>query len=746
MEANRILIDCAKEKERLDREERKRLLLEELKSMDVRVTMCGKYYFAWKIGKGANAVCVCRDAFHLAHHISSWYTDELITLYKNGAVNGSRMLNDRSSYERSAYNDKKVAKFCKHFNIALTRAQVRAMKVPNSLLSLTTVAWMNYFFKLMGDNCPNKLEELHLEPVKKQEIYAEYCCDVNSYDDISEPISLQLFLELWRSVFSYVKIRKFKHCCGKCNLCSRLSELRRQFQDARGREEVTMLFVLHRTTYMGEREAYYGRRHLALHEKWNYLSTITDGMQQNRCMLPWFGHNKTSPVHIKQHLQGVLMHGRQMRVYRSFSNVSVNGNFCIHTWLLSLEEQYKKGKLPSTIFHQIDGGSENANIMYLVICFLLVAKGLVTRVELTRLLPGHTHEDIDALFALIWNMLKDEYCLSPEEFKKLIMKSFSSLPDVEVIDIFAVPAYDKWIEGYVDSSFERFAKEEWTQLKFNFESCGEDERERYPLGVKVTYSAYAQGEAIEIVDDPLKESITGLIPQLTKCPEFPLKDEPPIALLKAIPPRSRPLSVDPFIAGSRAFTVDCCDRMERSYLDKKPGVAAEWKLWREELSPQTDEATDYIAEHPLYVPFFEQLFSGAPMSDYQVAAKVRKSRVTERGVIIPPMRKTVAVNSVRHEGNRRKANSSRLVVETADGEDVAEENIAAKAHIDAPPRKKRVSNKKSTTANPKPKSKKAASVKKKTFPSARQLMEEKMEESGEDDKDDVSVHCMYIDI
>jgi hypothetical protein len=538
-----------------------------------------------------------------------------------------------------------------------------------------------------------------------------------------------------------VKIRKFKHCCGKCNLCSRLSELRRQFQDARGREEVTMLFVLHRSTYMGEREAYYGRRFLAMHEKWNHLSTITDGMQQNRCMLPWFGHNKPSPVHIKQHLQGVLMHGRQMRVYRSFSNVCVNANFCVHTWLLSLEEQYKKGKLPPIIYHQIDGGSENANVLYLAICFLLVAKGLCSRVELTRLLPGHTHEDIDALFALIWNMLKDEYCLSPDEFKRLIENAFSSLTDVKVVDIFAVPAYDKWCEGYIDSSFERFAKEEWTQLKFNFERCGDDERDRYPLGVKVTYSAYAQGEVIEIVDDPLKESITGLIPQLTKCPIFPAEDDPPIALLKAIPPPSRPLSVDAFIAGSRAFTVDCCDRMERSYQDKKPGVAAEWKKWREELSPQTDEATDYITEHPLYVPFFEQLFSGAPMSNYQVEPRNRRPRTTEKGEIIPPMRVTETVNSVRHEGNKKKAKSSRVVVETVDGEDVRDQDIAAKAHIDALPRKERAKkSKKNSETQPKAKdqkkAKKAASAKKKMLPSAKQLQEE--EEVEDEEEDDAS--------
>ena len=53
---------------------------------------------------------------------------------------------------------------------------------------------------------------------------------------------------------------------------------------------------------------YYARRGLALRESWDYISTITDGMQLNRCLfLLWYGHRKPPPVHIKQHLQGVLM-------------------------------------------------------------------------------------------------------------------------------------------------------------------------------------------------------------------------------------------------------------------------------------------------------------------------------------------------------------------------------------------------------------------------------------------------------
>ena len=119
---------------------------------------------------------------------------------------------------------------------------------------------MNYYFKLVAENVPNAAEELHLEPIKKKDIYEEYQFDVKCYHELVEPIRLELFLDIWASVFDYVKIRKFKQCCGKCNLCAHLSELRRKFTDVRGREEVTRLFEVHRITYMGEREGYYSRR------------------------------------------------------------------------------------------------------------------------------------------------------------------------------------------------------------------------------------------------------------------------------------------------------------------------------------------------------------------------------------------------------------------------------------------------------------------------------------------------------
>ena len=568
-ESKKLVIECKRELQRLDRKERKEFFINKLRGFKLVVTITGRYYYTWVIGAGEQKVIVCRDGFETAYGLSSWYVDDLISRLKNGDVNADLLLNDRSVVEKSGINDVRVVQFCKLFNISLSRMQLRAIKVPNTLSSLTTVAWMNYFFRLIGDNVPNAKEELHLEPTKKKTVYEEYCADIAASGDCCSPVTLSLFLDLWNQVFSYVKIRRFKQCCGKCNLCARLSELRRQFTDIRGREEVSRLFVLHRCTYMGERELYYARRNMALMEPWDYLSTITDGMQQNRCLIPWYGHQKPPPVHIKQHLQGVLMHGRMLRIYRSFSNVSVNGNYCVYTWLLSLEEIYKdKGKLPSTLYHQIDGGSENANKITLAMAYLMVAKGLTQKIVMTRLPPGHTHEDIDALFALIWNMLKNEIVLTLDEFKRMMYIALSGKKDVKVVDIYACPNFEAWFDGYIDSDFGLFAEQDWTQLQFIFERVDESERDRYPLLVKVSYRAYAQDDGIEIVDDEDHETITGLKPQLTRAPLCPSDDEPPLCVLKALPPITRPITVDPFTSGSRAFTEACAEKMECTYLKK----------------------------------------------------------------------------------------------------------------------------------------------------------------------------------
>lgn len=73
-------------------------------------------------------------------------------------------------------------------------------------------------------------------------------------------------------------------------------------------------------------------------EPQSYLSIITDGMAQSHCQLPWLGNlssfNKSC---LPQHIQGVMMHGRKILLFRTFHNLSNTANLQIHTFLLTLE-------------------------------------------------------------------------------------------------------------------------------------------------------------------------------------------------------------------------------------------------------------------------------------------------------------------------------------------------------------------------------------------------------------------------
>lgn len=127
-------------------------------------------------------------------------------------------------------------------------------------------------------------------------------------------------------------------------------------------------------------------------------------MAQHHNQLPYMA-NLTSFGNdtLAQHLQSILGHGRFVMFCRTFHNISNGANAQIHSFLTYLELIIKReGKLPHTIFFQIDGGSENIAKSVLVLCELIIAKSLCAKIVLSRLMVGHTHSDNDAIFGRIW--------------------------------------------------------------------------------------------------------------------------------------------------------------------------------------------------------------------------------------------------------------------------------------------------------------------------------------------------------
>ena len=217
-----------------------------------------------------------------------------------------------------------------------------------------------------------------------------------------------------------------------------------------------MMHSLHRSAYMGERMTYGTRRDRAIAEPSKYLSVISDGMAQNHCQLPHLGNQDTWTELFPQHLQGMLMHGRGMRMYRTFHTVNNCSSLQLHSFLLMLEEIKKnKGRIPDTIYYQIDGGSENTAKCVIAMCELLVARRLTKKIVLTQLLVGHTHEDIDSKFGVLWRYIRKKHIHTPQEYK-IHIEAALSLPNMEckVKDIFAIPDYKSLLDKHTDPLFE----------------------------------------------------------------------------------------------------------------------------------------------------------------------------------------------------------------------------------------------------------------------------------------------------
>jgi hypothetical protein len=126
------------------------------------------------------------------------------------------------------------------------------------------------------------------------------------------------------------------------------------------------------------------------------------------------------------------------------NTVAKGSDLTMHYILTELETwNFEKGCYPEELYVQVDGGNENANKYVLALLELLVVKGVCRLIYYTRLPVGHTHEDIDACFGVIWGVFKDNPCITPSQYKERIMSEGSegSTLKVDVKDIFVIPEY-----------------------------------------------------------------------------------------------------------------------------------------------------------------------------------------------------------------------------------------------------------------------------------------------------------------
>jgi hypothetical protein len=260
----------------------------------------------------------------------------------------------------------------------------------------------------LSDLQPTK-KQIHLDSGNKRRYWEEYRDAMASRNGTDERyLDETQFMTMWRVCFSHVRLRKSKRVSGKCWTCAYINILHQQNNDHNIQLAAKHLMIMHRSgLFMLERMEYKRRVHEAVHlYPDTTMSSIVDGASANHCNLPQVGPNQTLHPAFQQHLEGVLNHGRDFVMYRTFPHVQKSADLIIYCLLMELERWFcEKGHFPHTWYVQVDGGSENANKYMLACMEYLVIKRLVKKIVVTRLPVGHTHEVIIGLCKLLLGLM-----------------------------------------------------------------------------------------------------------------------------------------------------------------------------------------------------------------------------------------------------------------------------------------------------------------------------------------------------
>ena len=244
-----------------------------------------------------------------------------------------------------------------------------------------------------------------------------------------ETISISSFHKMWRLRYPHVQIPPFSRF-SKCYHCWEYKCAMEGTTNADARIKIKELFMLHLRIQMEERRHYWiFKRSCYIHPEL-YMCIIVDGMDQNTTMVPRMRQTVKNIEHrfVKTHLCGALVHGIGLYCDVWFgAHHKHDSNQVVSTLLYVIGDVLRrKGFLPPTLRIQADNCTrENKNIYMFALCASLVGLGFFQEVELSFLIVGHTHEDIDQRFSCISNTLKRSDVDSLKEMLNLIERGTS---------------------------------------------------------------------------------------------------------------------------------------------------------------------------------------------------------------------------------------------------------------------------------------------------------------------------------
>ena len=272
------------------------------------------------------------------------------------------------------------------------------------------IAWFDLYLHNVGDQMPDS-NQVHLPSTTWTDILAYYnACraqdeelqHLKKQDGTLPPVTLPTFTSIIHLYFPHVIIPAVQRF-SKCTTCCTFATQKACTVDRDQHHAIQKQKQLHLQDVMAERRKYWKHRAKAKQNSQHYLSLIIDGMDQAKTTIPSL-HPTPSCLAgsgLKTHVTGVLVHGHTPRAHVFVSTESThNGSNltieCIMRTLLRLQLDSK----PRVLYVQMDNCCrENKNKYVFSFLAFLVQRGVFSKVKISFLPVGHTHEDIDQMFS-----------------------------------------------------------------------------------------------------------------------------------------------------------------------------------------------------------------------------------------------------------------------------------------------------------------------------------------------------------
>ena len=345
------------------------------------------------------SVSVCEDVFRLAHGLSA----SAMKIAKAAARKNLALCPQQPRKKK-----------------AFSSSQCREEKQGKSERAEQCLLWVKDWIDMHGCKMPDS-NLVYVDDVSLPDLHKQYCQDTNA---LCLPLKERQFKRYWKRNFGKWVKKRARKPFGTCTECAGFkARLAANARDKMAIEEIKAQFYDHLNMQKIERSIYYKHRKKGM--EGDSLSIIVDGMDQSKLTLP---HYKLTPKDVSNFLEtkitGVLVHGKVFDCYISEPQVRHDTNLnltCVHNTLMSL---MKKGPLPPILYLQVDGGSENKNQWMLSYLSLLIEMGMFSKIKMSFLPVGHTHEDIDQAFSRIAVYLGKHDAYTYDEFVSCIQKSF----------------------------------------------------------------------------------------------------------------------------------------------------------------------------------------------------------------------------------------------------------------------------------------------------------------------------------